>query len=133
VLNRETANFLKNNSDAFAQLVRECTHIMERFSFVFYLTRLDPREKAFPMAILPSVQGQAADSTLPTLSVARQILSDEGAPLRGLAFDGDLKYLCHLEWFKTRINDLQKINIQGPLRWIITHEGPGIFEDTRTH
>jgi hypothetical protein len=119
MLDRETTDFLKNNSDAFVQSVREHAHIAAKFYFVFDVTRLDPREKAFPMAILPSVQGQAIDATL---SIARQILSDEGADLRGLEFDGDLKCLRYLRSFKTRINDLQKINLQGTLNRIICDE-----------
>jgi hypothetical protein len=70
------------------------------------LLRLDPPEKAFPMAILTLEQGQATDATVSSLSIACQILVDEGADLRGIGFDADGKYLHYLDSFKTRIDDL---------------------------
>jgi hypothetical protein len=88
--------------------------MVAKFSYVFYLTRLDPREQAFPMAVLPSVQGQAMDDTISSLSVACQILVGEGIDLRGIAFDGDVKYLHHLDSFKRRIDDLRKIKLRSP-------------------
>jgi hypothetical protein len=82
ILDREVANFLKDNPDAFAQFVREHSHMVANFSFVSYLTRIDPREKTFLMAILPWEQGQATDATISSLSIACQILVEEGVDLR---------------------------------------------------
>jgi hypothetical protein len=59
------------------------------------------------MATRPLVQGQATDVISSSISIARQILVDEGVDLRGIAFDGDVKYLHYLDSFKTRIDDLQ--------------------------
>jgi hypothetical protein len=129
ILDCEIANFSKDNPDAFAQFVRNHSHMIAKFSFVFYLTRLDPREKAFPMVILSSVQGQTTNSTVSCLSIACQILVDEGIDLRGTAFDGDIKHLHYLDLFKTGIDDPQKINLRSPFSRIVPHEGPGIFED----
>jgi hypothetical protein len=57
VIDPHTIDVLANDPDAFGSFLRDCAYRVTKFSFVFYLTRLDPREKAFPMAILPSVQG----------------------------------------------------------------------------
>jgi hypothetical protein len=94
-----------------------------------YLTQFDPQEKAFRMAILPSVQEQATDATISSLSIACQALVDEGVDFRRIAFDGDVKYLHYLGSFKTRIDNLQKINLRSPLSRIVPHEGPGIFKN----
>jgi hypothetical protein len=83
--------------------------MVANFSFVFYLTRPDPREKAFPMAELPSVEGQATD-------------------LREITFDGDVGSLHYLALLKTRIDDLPKINIRSPLSRTVPHEGPGFLK-----
>jgi hypothetical protein len=128
ILDRETANFLKNNPDAFAQFVRDHSYMVVKLSLAFYLTRLDPREKAFPMVILPSVQGQATDATILSFSFVCQILVEKGVDLRGIAFDGDVKYLHYLNSFKTRIDDLQKINLRSPFSGIVPHEGPGLLK-----
>jgi hypothetical protein len=107
--------------------------MVANFSFVFYLTRPDPRDKAFPMAILPSAQGQATDATISSFSIACQILVDEGIDLRGIAFDGNVTYLQYLDSFATRIDDMQKINLRSPFSRIVPHEGPGIFIENTLH
>jgi hypothetical protein len=66
------------------------------------------------MAIPPSVQGQTTDAAISSLSIACQILVDEGVDLRGIAFGGVVKDLHYLDWFKTRIDDLQKVNLRFP-------------------
>jgi hypothetical protein len=76
ILNQETALLLKNDSDAFAQFLRHHASMVTKFFFVLYLTRLDPRAKAFPMAILPTVHGHATDGTLSSLAV--RLLDDSG-------------------------------------------------------
>jgi hypothetical protein len=114
ILDRETTNLFKDNPDAFAHFVRDHSHTVANFSFIFYGIRLDPRKKAFPMAILPMVQGQATDATISSLSIACQILADEGIDLRGIAFDDDVKYLHYLDSFRTKIDDLQKIDLRSP-------------------
>jgi hypothetical protein len=114
ILHRETANFLKDNPDAFVKGVCNRSHMVAQFSFVFYLPQLDSWEKVVPMAILPSVQGQARGATISSLSVACQIRVDEEVDLRGIAFDGNAKYLHYLDSFKTIINVLQKINCRSP-------------------
>jgi hypothetical protein len=74
ILDRETANFLKDNPDAFTQFARDHSDMIARFCFVFSLTPLDPGEKAFLLAILTSVKGQATDATVSSLSIVCQIL-----------------------------------------------------------
>jgi hypothetical protein len=91
VLDPHTIDVLANDPDAFGRFLRDCTYLVAKFSFIFYLTRLDPREKAFPMAILPSVQGQPTNAIIQSISQARQILRDEGVNVRSLAFDWDTK------------------------------------------
>jgi hypothetical protein len=68
VLDPHTIDALANDPDAFGRFLRDCACRVAKFSFVFYLTRLDPREKAFPMAILPSVQGRANDAIIQSIS-----------------------------------------------------------------
>jgi hypothetical protein len=55
ILNRVTANFFKDYPDVFAEFVHNHSCMVAKFSFVFYLARLDLGETAFPMAVLPSV------------------------------------------------------------------------------
>jgi hypothetical protein len=57
VLDPHTIDVLANDPNAFDPFLRDCAYRVAKVSFIFYLTRLDPREKAFPMAILPSAQG----------------------------------------------------------------------------
>jgi hypothetical protein len=127
VLDPHTIDVLANGPDAFGRFLRDCAYRVAKFSFVFYLTRLDPREKAFPMAILSSVQGQATNAIIESISRARQILRDEG--VRGLEFDADTKYLSRLRPFKRQIERIQELNLHRPLSGIIANNGPGIFED----
>jgi hypothetical protein len=107
VLDLHTIDVLANDPDAFGRFLGDCTYRVAKFSFVFYLTRLDSREKAFPMEILPSVQGQATDAIIQSISRARQILRDEGVDVRGLAFDGDTKYLNFLRPFERQVERIQ--------------------------
>jgi hypothetical protein len=83
VLGPHTIDVLTTDPDAFGRFLRDCAYCIAKLSFVFYLTRLNPREKAFPMAILPSIQGQAMDAIIHSISRARQILRDEGSDVRG--------------------------------------------------
>jgi hypothetical protein len=128
VLNQETALFLKNDSDAFAQFLGHRAHMVTRFSFVLYLAGLDPRAKAFPMTILPAVYGHATGDTLSSLLFALQILEDEGIDVRGLAFDGDTKYLGFLTAFEALVDQIQKINLEGGLKGVVADKELGIFE-----
>jgi hypothetical protein len=68
VLDPPTIDVLANDPDAFGRFLRNCSYRVVKFSFVFYLTRLDPREKAFPMASLLFVQGQATDAIIQSIS-----------------------------------------------------------------
>jgi hypothetical protein len=86
VLDPHTNDVLANNPDALGRFLRDYAYRVAKFSFVFYLTRFDPREKASPMAIMSRVQGQATDAIIRSISRARQILRDEGVDVRGLAF-----------------------------------------------
>jgi hypothetical protein len=129
VLDPHTSDVLENDPDAFGRFLRGCAYCVAKFSFASYLTRLDPREKAFPMAILPSVQGQAMDAIVQSISRARQILRDESVDGRGLAFDGDTKYLSFLRGFEKQVEHIQELNLHRPLSGIIANSGPGIFED----
>jgi hypothetical protein len=72
VLDPHTIDVLANDPDACGSFLRDSASRVAKFSFVFYLAGLDPREKAFPMVILPSVQGQATDSIIQSISRARQ-------------------------------------------------------------
>jgi hypothetical protein len=109
--------------------LRHHAHLVTKFSFVLFLTRLDPRAKAFPMAILPAVHGHATDDTLSSLAFAPQILEDEGVDVQGFAFDGDTKYLGFLTAFEAIIEQIQKINLEGGLKGIVADKGLGVFED----
>jgi hypothetical protein len=128
VLDREAANSLKDNPDAFTQCVRDHSHMVAKFSFISYLMRLDPWEKAFPIVLLPSVQGQATDATISSLSIACQILVDEGVDLRGIASDNNIRYLHCLDSFTNRIGELQKINLRSPLSRIVPRKGPRLLK-----
>jgi hypothetical protein len=101
--------------------------MVTKFPFVVYLTQLDPRAKTFSMAILPAIHGHATDDTLSSLSFALQILEDDGIDVRGLAFDGDTKYLGFLTAFEALVDQIQKINLVGELKGI-ADEGLGILE-----
>jgi hypothetical protein len=68
VLDPHTSDVLANNPDAFGRFLHDCAYPVAKGSFVFYLMRLDPREKAFPMAIPPSVQRQATDAIIQSIS-----------------------------------------------------------------
>jgi hypothetical protein len=57
VLDSHTIDVLANDTDGFGRFLRDYAYRITKFSFLFYLTQLDPREKTIPMAILPSVQG----------------------------------------------------------------------------
>jgi hypothetical protein len=81
------------------------------------------------MAILPSVQGQATDAIIQSISRARQILGDEDVDVRGLTFDGDIKYLSFPRPFERQVECIQELNLHRPLSGIIANNGPGIFED----
>jgi hypothetical protein len=129
VLDPHTIDVLVNDPDAFGRFLCDCAYRVAKFSFVFYLTRLDLREKAFPMAILLSAQGQATDTSIQSISRARQILKDEGVNVRGLAFDGNIKYLSFLRPFKRQVERIQELNLHRPLSGIVANNGPGIFED----
>jgi hypothetical protein len=109
VLGPHTIDVLANDPDAFGRFLRDCVNRVAKFSFMFYLTRLDPREKAFPMAILPSIQGQATDAIIQSISRARQILRNEGVDIRGLAFDVDTKYLSFLRPFERQVERIQEL------------------------
>jgi hypothetical protein len=73
-LDPHTTDVLVDDLDAFGRFLRDWAYRVTKFSLIFYLTRLDPSEKVFPMAILPSVQGQATDAIIQSISRARQIL-----------------------------------------------------------
>jgi hypothetical protein len=64
VLDPHTIDVLENDPNAFGRFLRDCVYHVAKFSFVSYLTPFDPREKVFPMAILPFVQGQATDAII---------------------------------------------------------------------
>jgi hypothetical protein len=70
VLDLHIIDVLANDLDTFGCSLRDCAYRVAKFSFVLYLTRLDPREKVFPMTILPSVQGQAMDVIVQSISRA---------------------------------------------------------------
>jgi hypothetical protein len=129
VLDPHTIHVLANDPDGFGRFLRDCASRVANFSFVFYLTRLDPREKAFPMVVLPSVQGQVTDAIIQSISRARQILRDEGIDVRGLAFDVDTKYLSFLRSFERQVERIQELNLHHPLSGIVANNGPGIFGD----
>jgi hypothetical protein len=81
------------------------------------------------MAILLSLQGQATYAIIQSISRARQILRDEGVDVRGLGFDGNIKYLSFLRHFERKVGRIQGLNLLRPWSGIITNNGPGIFED----
>jgi hypothetical protein len=68
VLDPHAIDALANDPDAFGRFLCDCAYRVTKFSLIFYLTRLDPREKVFPMAILPSAQGQATDVIIQSIS-----------------------------------------------------------------
>jgi hypothetical protein len=129
VLHPGTIDVLANDPDTFGHFLRDCAYRIAKFSFVFYLTRPDPREKPFPIAILSSVQGQATDAIIQSISRARQILKDDGVDVRGLTFGGDTKYLNFLWPFERQVERIQELSLHRPLSGIIANNGPGIFED----
>jgi hypothetical protein len=69
------------------------------------------------------------DAIIQSISRARQILRDEDVDVRGLAFDGDTKYLSFLRPFERQVERIQEFNLHRPLSGIIINNGPGIFED----
>jgi hypothetical protein len=129
VLDLHTIDALANDPDAFGRFLRDCAYRIVKFSFVFYLTRLDPRETGFPMVILPCVQGQATNAIIQSISRVRQILRDEGVDVRGFAFNRDTKYLSFLRPFERQVECIQELNLHRPLSGIIANNGLGIFED----
>jgi hypothetical protein len=129
VFNQETALLLKNDSDAFAQLLRHHPYMVTKFSFVVYLTRLDLRVNAFSMVFLPAVHGHATDDTLSSFSFAPQILEDDGVDVRGLAFDGDTQYFGFSTTFEALVDQIQRLHLEGGLKGIVANKGLGIFED----
>jgi hypothetical protein len=84
---------------------------------------------AFPMIILLAIHGHATDDTFSSLSVARQILENESVDVRGLAFDGDIKYLGFLTAFDALVEQIQKIKLDGGLKRNAAGKGLGIVED----
>jgi hypothetical protein len=84
-------HYFETHPENFEVFVRDQCMRAAKYSFAFFISRLDLREKTVPITIIPATAASATNGIRTNLTAIRHLLLDGGVDVRGIAFDRDKK------------------------------------------
>jgi hypothetical protein len=85
------------------------------YAFVVYLNRIAPNKKSFPLALIPTHQGNWTDEIFTLFMEVARVLQENSVSHEGDSADGDKQFAqCYQSLFQESLN-LGKYNFNSPL------------------